>query len=297
MRASIYHYRSASRYLLERVVEKQKEDRHFSIRKWSKEMGYRSHTLLAMVLQGKRSLTLKQVPFLSKGLNLSMPEKTFFEGLVQVENARTPEEKFWCETKLSQCRPHEIDGRTSFEMEEYAAISNWIHPALLALSNTAESFRSAEEAAQKIPSNLSLNEIRIAIDRLSMFQLLVKNENGVYQCTHSRVSTKNDQNIKGVIEYHKESAALLESRITEDASVRECQSMAIAIPSQRLPLAKELIRNFRIQFAQAMSSPQSNEVYQFNLHFFRLTKHPSENKSLKENEGADLTTLNVKEKN
>ena len=289
MKTSVYQYRSASRYLLDRVVEKQKADRSFSIRKWSKEMGFPSHSLLAMVLQGKRSITLKQVPFLAKGLSLSTPEKMFFQGLIQIENARTPEEKEWCELFVSELRPKSIENTYVREIDEYISIANWIHPTLLALSDTTDSFRDADEAAKKIESTLTTSEIRVALERLVALELLKKDEFGVYRATCRRMTTKDDVANRGAREYHKQSAALVQEKIdSQDVLEREFQSMAIAVPANRIPLAKEMIRKFRSQFSLAIGSKNSNQVYQFNLHFFRLTESPSKLNALKENEGADV---------
>ncbi len=289
MKTSIYQYRSASRYLLDRVTEKQKADRKFSVRKWTKEMGYPSHTLLAMVLQGKRNLTLKQVPYLAKGLDLSTPDKLFFQGLIQIENAKTPEEKEWCELWLSELRPSSVEKNHVREIDEYTTIANWIHPAILALSDTRESFRDSEEAAEKLDSRLPKTEVRAAIDRLLSLELIKKDHSGRYRATCKRMTSKDDVANKGVREYHKQSAALVQDRIdSQNVLEREFQSMAIAVPTSRIPLAKEMIRKFRTQFSESMTTENANEVYQFNMHFFRLTENPSKIESLKESEGADL---------
>jgi uncharacterized protein (TIGR02147 family) len=289
MKASIYYYKSASRFLLDCVVEKQKKDFNFSVRKWSKEKGFPSHSLLAMVLQGKRNLTLKQVPFFAKGLSLSTPEKIFFQGLIQVENAKTKEEKEWCELWLSELRPVSDSALRVRELDEYASISDWIHPALLALSDTRASYADADTAHKKLKSKHTLTEIRVAIDRLTSLGLLQKDASGLFRATCLRMTTKDDVATRGVREYHKQCAALASEKIEEqNRNVRELQSLAIAIPSSKLPQAKELIRKFRAQFSAAMGSDNADQVYQLNLHFFRLTECPSENTSLKENEGTDL---------
>jgi uncharacterized protein (TIGR02147 family) len=289
-KTSVFQYRSASRFLLDRVVERQKADRRFSIRKWAKEMGFPSHSLLAMVLQGKRSLTLKQVPYLARGLGLSTPEKLFFQGLIQVENARTSEEKEWCETWLSELRPKTVANDYVREIDEYLTIANWIHPALLALSDTRESFRDADEAIRKLELDASNVEIRAAIERLSALGLLRKDSSGIYRATCERMTSRDDVANRGVREYHKQCATLAAERVEQqDVLEREFQSMAIAIPTSRLPLAKELIRKFRTQFSEAMSSEHCDQVYQMNLHFFRLTESPLKREVSKANEGADPT--------
>lgn len=289
MKTSVYQYRSASRFLLDRVIDRQRADQRFSVRKWAKEMGFPSHSLLAMVLQGKRNLTLKQVPYLARGLTLSTPERMFFEGLIQIENAKTPEEREWCELWVSELRPKSLDKTVIREIDEYATIANWIHPALLALSDTRDSFRDAAEAAMKLGKKDETTEVRAAIERLVALELLKKDSQDLYRATCRRMTSKDDISNRGVREYHKQCAALVPDKIdSQEPLEREFQSMAIAIPADRLPLAKEMIRKFRSQFSEAMSSQNCDQVYQLNLQFFRLTESPSKLLALKENEGADL---------
>jgi uncharacterized protein (TIGR02147 family) len=287
MKTSVFQYRSASRFLLDRVVERQKADRRFSIRKWAKEMGFPSHSLLAMILQGKRSLTLKQVPHLAKGLNLSTPEKLFFQGLIQVETARTPEEKEWCELWLSELRPASGERTRIREIDEYESIANWIHPALLALSDTRDSYANADAAAEKL--GISVNEARSAIERLRSLELLRVDADGKFRATCKRMTTRDDLANRGAREYHRQSARLAVEKLeTQDVSEREFQSMALSVPASRIPMAKEMIRKFRTQFSESMASEHGDRVYQMNLHFFRLTESPSAHGARKENEGAEF---------
>lgn len=288
MKDSIYHYRSASRFLIDRVVDRKQRDRDFSVRKWAKEMGFPSHSLLAMILQGKRSLTLKQAPLLANGLGLSTAERMFFQGLIQVENARTPEEKQWCESWLAQLRPEGTG--TVREVDAFLAISDWIHPALLALSDTRESYRTAAEAAPRLPYAKSSAEVRAAIERLVELGLLAKDGAGKYRATSGNITTKDDVRNQGAREHAKQCARLAAEVIEEQAILeREFQTATLALPASRLPLAKEMIRKFRAQFEAAMRSDSSDSVYHLNLHFFRLTECPSKRTASKADEGADTT--------
>ena len=98
---SVFQYRSARRFLLDYVELKKKSDASFSIRRWSKEMGLGSHALLIMILQGKRTLTLKQAPYIAQGAKLTTPEQMYFQALIQLENAKTPEEERFCKNVLA----------------------------------------------------------------------------------------------------------------------------------------------------------------------------------------------------
>ncbi len=76
--ATVYNYQDPRLYLLDCLERKQKSDSNYSVRRWAKEMGLKSHSLLVMLLQGKRNLRVQHCEFLRKGLNLSKLEKAYF---------------------------------------------------------------------------------------------------------------------------------------------------------------------------------------------------------------------------
>jgi uncharacterized protein (TIGR02147 family) len=286
----IFKYESARRYLVDYVSHKQAVDPTFSLRKWSKAMGMTSHAHLVMILQGKRTLTLKQVPFLAKGMSLSSPERLYLQALIQFENATTEEEKELCRLWLSEANPG-----SAFhvrEVDEYIVISHWIHMAILALTDN-KSFRgSAEEIYKRLRGKTSIAEIRSALERLKALNLICE-QNGKLVCTYQRVTTKDDVANRGAREYHKQVARLAIDAIEQQSiDEREFQSFAVSLPHSKLKLAKEMIRKFRTQLYEAMTSEPGDEVYQTQIQFFRLTECPSEMVP-KEDEGAGSKSPNL----
>jgi uncharacterized protein (TIGR02147 family) len=275
MKPDVFEYDQSHRFLLDSVEYLQKHSPGFSIRKWASDMGMHSHSLVVMILQKKRNLTLKQVPAFSKGLKLSTPERMYFQGLVQLDSARSPEERDLCRLWLSDLLPS--SSKKIREVDEYLVISHWLHMAILALSETKGFTGRPEEIAEKFGSKTNLSEVRSAIARLLDLGLL-KHENGRLVCTYQRVTTRDDVSVRGAVEYHRQVARLADESLPEQGLLeREFQSFSVSVKSDRIPLAKEMIRKFRTQFYEAMTSGgEGDVVYQTNLHFFRLTESPSE---------------------
>lgn len=152
-RLNVFEYRSARRFLLDAVEHEKKVNPRFSIRKWAKEMGMQNHALLVFMLQGKRSLTLRQVPQLAKGLKLSTPERVYFQALVQLESARSEEEK-----ELIQSWFQDFSPGASYqvkEIDQYQVISHWIHMAILSRTFSKQGFRDINELVSRFKSRLS----------------------------------------------------------------------------------------------------------------------------------------------
>jgi uncharacterized protein (TIGR02147 family) len=279
---TIFNYQSARRYLLDYVEQKQTTDPEFSLRKWTKAMGMSSHAHLVMILQGKRPITLRQVPYFTKGMNLSSPERLYLQALIQFENAQTPEEKNLCHLWLSEANPGQ--NFRIREIDEYVVIAHWVHMAILAMTANKNFKGTAEEILHRLGNKITLAEIRSALERLKDLNLLVE-KNGRWVCTFGRVTTKDDVSNRGAREYHKQVAKLgIEAIENQNVQEREFQSFAVSVPHSKIAVAKEMIRKFRSQFYEAMTSEPGDEVYQTQIQFFRLTERPSKLVS-KEDEG------------
>jgi uncharacterized protein (TIGR02147 family) len=269
---SIYRYDNPRQFLLDYVATRKEENPRFSLRKWAKEMEMPAHSLLIMILQGRRALTLRQAPFLAKGLNLTSPEKLYFQALIQFENAPTEEEKDLCRLWLSDLNPG--GNYRVREIDEYIVIAHWVHMAILAMTDLKNFTGTAEEIHERLNGQVNLLEVRAALERLKSLGL-TKFENGKMLCTYQRVTSRDDVLNRGAREHAKQVAKLAAERIDNiPIDRREFQSFALSVPDSKIKLAKEMIRKFRTQFTDAMDVEPGDSVFQMNIHFFQLTDLP-----------------------
>jgi uncharacterized protein (TIGR02147 family) len=295
---NVFAYRSAKRFFLDSVEEEKRSNTFFSVRKWAKEMGMPGHALLILILQGKRNLTLKQVPFLAKGLRLSTPERLYFQTLIQLENTKTNEEKELIRSWLMDLNPgthYQVK-----EVDEYLVISHWIHMAILAYAFSKQGLTQVDQLIQRFESKLSALEIHVAFERLKDLGFLIwSDEEKKFQAKYQRLTTKDDVANRGAREYHKQVAQLsidsIEKQKPED---REFQSFAINVPTHKIKTLKEMMRKFRTQIENELNdgaeliAAGDDELYQMNLHFFRLTDKPWSCSTVQTDIGARQTHSN-----
>jgi uncharacterized protein (TIGR02147 family) len=233
-------------------------------------MGMKTHSLLVMILNGQRKIGLKQLPYLAKGLRLSPQDQLYLQGMVQLENAGSIEEKQMHERWLSQHAPvTHIDTR---EIDQFWMISDWIHMAILEILTLKNFDGSISTIQKKLRIQFSTQEISSAVRRLRSFRLLEERDGKLVR-TAGMVQTKNDVPNAGVREYHKQVAELAKKAIEEQTSEeREFQSFAIACAKSKMPIAKKMIREFRAELCKVLSSEPGDEVYHMNMHFFQLTQ-------------------------
>src|SRR5690349_20163238 len=94
---SVFDYTNPRQFLLDYFSKSQEKLPDASVRKWAKQMGLPSHSLLVMILQGKRPLKMRHCEFLNKGLEITPQEQLYFQALIQKESAKSLKEKDLCQ--------------------------------------------------------------------------------------------------------------------------------------------------------------------------------------------------------
>lgn len=269
---SVFNYNQPRQFLLDSFNARKRANPAFSVRSWAKEMGVSSHALLVMLLQGKRPLRIKHASFLTKGLSLSAQETLYFQALIQLDSATTPEEKELCCVWLADLNPGK-NFRIK-EFDEFVSLSHWLYTALLAMTDLKNFTGDEAEVVQLLRGRVAASEVRSALQRLLDMKLLEREKSGRLKCTYKRVTSKNDIIDAGVRKYHRLSSELAIQAVEElPPEKREFQSFSLAVDKKKIPLAKELIRKFRAQFAKAVGSESGNEICQMNIQFFQLTEN------------------------
>jgi uncharacterized protein (TIGR02147 family) len=283
--ASIYSYQSSRQFLLDQVNRWQNASGGDSIRNLAKRMKI-SHTLLVMLIQGKRPLRIKHAPALALGFGLSSSERIYLQALIQSENAKDLEEKQLCQLWLSELHPARSQINTRL-IDEFELISNWVHMAILSLCEVKDFDPRPEAIAERLGGRVTSVEVRSAVERLKTLGLIRFEKNGRFVPTQSQVTTQDDVISQGARNYYKQVSDLAKEAVERQTlDQREFQGFAFAVSRHKIPLAKEMIRKFRAQFLKAMESDVTDEVYQMNIQMFQLTESPIR-KNRTEDEGVD----------
>ena len=272
MKVSVFNYQSSRQFLLDSVTSLQRENAKYSLRYLAGRMDI-SHTLLVMLLQGKRGLRVKHAALVAKGLRLSSSERMYLQALIQLENARDIEEKQLCQMWLSELHPS--SPQKTKVLDEFEVFSNWIHMTLLSLSEVKDFNPDPAVIAKRLGRQVTSQEVRSAIARLKELNLITMDDEGGFVPTYKEITTADDVVNQATRHYHKQVMDLAKEAIEfQDVSRREYQSFSLSLPLSKLKLAKEMIRKFRSQLIKAMESEVSDEVYQMNIQFFQLTESP-----------------------
>lgn len=267
---SIYEFSSPAGYLRQELQTAMDRNPAFSLRAWAKKMGFANHSLLSLLLNGKRPILVKHLPKILKGLSLKGEERRYFEAMVRLENADSPAERDLYETRLRELHPRR---QVSFvEVEKYRMIADWYHMAILEMTRLEDFQSDPEWISRRLGTKVSVQQIHEAIDRLIALGLL-REEGSQLQKTQERLTTPKDYASQAIRTHHKQVMAQAASALESQAlTERDFNSCAMTIRRESLPRAKEIIAEFRKKMSEHLESHPGDEVYQLSVQFFRLTE-------------------------
>lgn len=246
--------------LLKEELEKRiKKNPRFSIRSFSRILGI-SAASVSRIIRGKQYPDPKLILKLSNKLGFSQKKTNqLIEDSVKQKLQHA---------NLGTTITKNIDD-TTFEI-----LSSWIYYAILKLTSTAEFKPSFEWIAKRVGIDEQLAKRSVETLVLNGY-LLIKDEKWIdltYGST-SHLKTKNsNQTIKRfLLEMNQLSS---NSIIRDSLEWRNHTGTMIGINRNSIPLAKELISNFRRSIEKIMESEteKPNEVYYLNIGFFPVTR-------------------------
>lgn len=245
--------------LKEDLSQRQRINPSYSLRAYSNFLGLHSSTL-SQVLNGKRTLPLKNAKKVADKLNLGVKDKTlFFESLYRLK------------TNIDDIKIDRNDDRFILDESYSKVIAEWEHYAVLTLFDLTNFSASIDE----ITNRLGITTLRaeVVLNNLLICNLIHKNKDGIFQKTHSKVRTTEDVTMKALRDSHLETLEMGKSKLEEiDVELRDFSAMTIAMDLEKLPEVKTIIREFRQKVSALLRDGNKTDVYQLAIQLYPLTK-------------------------
>ncbi len=260
-------------FLQQAFIAKKAKNSNYSLRAFARDLGM-SQTLLSLIMNRKRSLTLKQVQKLVSHLKLNTTQAG---ELLNSTLAALPENaKLSPKLKLKKKRNDFSGTPTSMHMEEFHFISQWYHLAIMNLSTT-EGFDSKPQAIAK-RLGISSIEAKTAIERMISLGLMDEVD-GVIKKRTLHQEWKPAQSVAAIRNFHQQMIEKAQSTLlqTDQASyeTRSITGTCLALDSSKIEEAKIYIKKFEREFVRRFTVGAPDEVYQLNLQLFPLSlKNP-----------------------
>ncbi len=239
-----------------------------------------SPSFLFRLMNGERPLTAKLAIQLSSILKLKTDES---DALIKRVVRAAPKN-----SKISKKFRESIENKKEetlettsfqFEVERFKAISQWYHLAILNLTFTKPSPQTPTIFAKRL--GISRMEAYDAIQRLMKLGLLEKTKTG-FRKTNNSLFIKTERSEAAIREFQlqmmNKAVEIIKDPSQETFEKRFMPATTLAINTKKLPILKEKIKKFQMEIAELTKDDHYDEVYQFNLHLFPITKAIGEQK-------------------
>lgn len=240
-------------FLKEELERRTEKNPKYSLRSFARFIGI-SHTSLSCILRGQRPVSSKTKMKVAMALGVDPEKITQFKDTPLESNAAPSFDKI--------------------SVDSYHLIADWHHDAILELVQT----RGFREDTSWIASKLGIKrtEAKVALERLINLRLIQRGPDG--RLVVSTTNTTNDHQPLCTAARRKNQAQVLElsRRAVEQGEfvARDHSSIAMAIDSRDLPVAKQMIKDFRRALMARMQArgKEFNQVYQLHIGFFPLSE-------------------------
>lgn len=267
---SIFTYLSFREFLKDAYKARKAASPAFSYRFVARRLGINASTFVR-ILQGKRNLTQKMVAPVAAVFKLGKRETAYFGLLVNLDQARSEQEKKLYFEKAVSFNKSEV---LTLLADRYALFESWKYIAIRELLSLYRFCGDYEQLARMCEPPLSPKEARTAIALLFRLGLIRKDPKGCFRPTDKFVTTGEDWRSMAIANYQKSTIALAGEAIERfPAGERDISTLTVNLSPQGLALIKEKIRALRKEILEVENMDVGcDKVYQVNFQIFPLSK-------------------------
>lgn len=232
------------------LAERCAKNPQYSVRAFARATGI-SHTVLSLVLSGKRTLSKKATLKLADHLELDPKQR---------------------QSLLASKEKIQSDDYQMLSLDTFDVISDWYHYAILSLLELPE----AEFEATWIAQRLGINPLnaKMAMERLQRVGLIEQDDEGRWRQSGRPLKMDNEISTVATKKFHKQILALAARSIDRDPiPVRDFSSMTFTLDPSQVEYARKRIREFRRELVADLEVKGSpSNVYNFALQLYPVTQ-------------------------
>lgn len=279
-KSNLFSYLDPQQFLSDYWESKQQKNQKLSIRSWARQMGIRAHNPLYEMVRGKRRVSKRYVPVLSRYFGFNSKEQIYFESMIELQRSKTSSGREFYINIMESIAPKRMI--PLWKMDSFRFLSRPIHMILLEMSVLKNFNPSPRWIKKALKKKTTLNEIESAIETLHHLGLITKDSVGRWQKTHEHNYSKIDHPDEALRKYQ---AGVLElaAEALEDQALekREYNSFSFNIESSRISEAKKAIRKMINDFIVEFEASPNNgdQTYHLSCQFFALTHSTNQPRS------------------
>lgn len=270
---SIYQFEDFRVFLKARLEWHKEQSSVFSLRSFSKSCGFGGKSFLQFILSGKRNISPESAFKISKALQLTRQETTYFFALVKFNQEPDPSKKAGYLKKLLQIREYSPSQSISRDALDY--VSEWYIPVVRELSNLDRFRPDPKWIADQVFPAITQEQAEKALEVLERLKFIKKLHNGSTRPTEPTVDVAEEMNAEQIYSYFLQSIDVSKFALMNLSSEkREYGHLTLTLDDTLFSELKAELSEFRqrifLKYGAARISDTS--VYQLNLQFFPVSK-------------------------
>ncbi|HWU43575.1 MAG TPA: TIGR02147 family protein [Bdellovibrio sp.] len=221
----------------------------YSLRSFAKATGI-SHTVLSLVLSGKRRLSKKATLKLADYLELDPKQR---------------------QKLLTGTKAPEPEDYQTISMDTFEVISDWYHYAILSLLDLEDAQFDARWIAKQL--NIQNINAKLAMERLQRLGLVSQDDRGRWRQTGQPIKIDNRISTTATKKFHKQLLARAAESIDNDPIAhRDFSSMTFTLDPSQVEYARKRIQEFRRQLvAELELKGKPSSVYNLTIQMYPVT--------------------------
>ena len=270
-KVDIFDFLDPQEYLCAVLQSKKSRNPRFSLRAWSRQLGFRNPSYLSAVLRKQRRLQPPLAASIAQNLRLNELERKRFELLVLRENARGPARQELYDKLLGQMGTGRQPSRV--DLDRFQLIADWYHLVLLEMVELPDFCPNPEYLSRRLCGLVMPQLIGPALKRLMRLKLIRKKEDGSFERIKNRVTVGDElPNLKVQQHHHQfleRAARALQETPPES---RDFRGSTFVFDEAQVPKARKIIREAHQALRTLSSGTQPDSVFRFNSQLFNLTE-------------------------
>jgi len=152
----------------------------------------------------------------------------------------------------------------------FSVLADWYHFAILSLADTKDFRADPKWIAKRL--NISVIQATDSLAKLKKLGV-IELAGGKFRKTNKNVSTTTDIESQALRISHRQTIEQALLALNEvPLELRDITSITMAIDLKKLPLAKKIIKEFRLKMSDVLEKGDQSEVYNLNIQLLPVSK-------------------------
>lgn len=265
MSIDLFSYLNYRSFVADLIASK-KDQPGWTFRALAQRSGINSPNYLQQVIAGNRNLTAATATKVAAGLGLTVAERRYFLGLIELDQAKTDGKR---QEVLDELKGHVAKAR-KVPLKAPSLHASWLHSLVWEMASVEGRNLSPASVATRMRHAATEEEVADSLAFLLKQGWLEKTDQPHhYRQGQIQFEPLNDVRRLEIQQCHLKYLEMAKRRLIDPLEAREFQALTLAIPRERMPEVKKALRDLVAGLNEKFSGhPAADAVLQIECAAF-----------------------------